>query len=231
LPVLTVTADCHRARWDAAVAGDGWRSANTPIRRRDVTGVNLHPHCRSADPAPPDLLLTAHYDGVGDVAGLRLPGAADNASGVAVILEAARLLEPVLPAGPGLSVAVLDAEEVGALGSAHHAAQPLLSLGAITDSVRWAVPSRRGEIEIHHGERSVVAVVDPTSAPNLSVTARTSSSASLSGLATMSAAPDQGVVAAAVVEHRHRGRHDHQPGEDEHAVADRHEPDGPAPYR
>ena len=51
--------------------------------------------------------------------------AADNGSGVAVVLEAARVLAADLPAGVGLSVALLDGEEVGALGSAHHAAQLL----------------------------------------------------------------------------------------------------------
>jgi Zn-dependent M28 family amino/carboxypeptidase len=59
---------------------------------------------------------------VGDLPGIRQPGAADNGSGVAVVLEAARLLAAHLPDGVGLSVALLDAEEVGALGSAHHAA-------------------------------------------------------------------------------------------------------------
>jgi Zn-dependent M28 family amino/carboxypeptidase len=70
-----------------------------------------------------DLLLTAHYDGVGDHPGLRQPAAADNGSGVAVVCEAARILAAGLPAEVGLSVAFLDGEETGALGSAHHATQ------------------------------------------------------------------------------------------------------------
>jgi aminopeptidase YwaD len=69
------------------------------------------------------VLLTAHYDGVGDNPGQRLPAAADNASGVAVVLEAARLLASSLPDRMGLVVAFLDAEEAGAHGSAHHAGQ------------------------------------------------------------------------------------------------------------
>jgi Zn-dependent M28 family amino/carboxypeptidase len=68
------------------------------------------------------VLLTAHYDGVGDDPQQRFPAAADNASGVAVVLEAARRLAGTLPAGTGLAVALLDAEEAGALGSAHHVA-------------------------------------------------------------------------------------------------------------
>jgi hypothetical protein len=115
LPVVSVATDLldHLIR-----AGVTW-SASTPIRRVDVTGANLHGDLRAAAAGGVDLLLTAHYDGVGDHPGLRQPGAADNASGVAVICEAARILGPQV----GLSVAFLDGEETGALGSAHHAEQ------------------------------------------------------------------------------------------------------------
>jgi Zn-dependent M28 family amino/carboxypeptidase len=65
----------------------------------------------------------AHYDGVGDHPGLRQPAAADNGSGVAVVLEAATILAGLLPDTAGLAVALLDGEEAGALGSAHHATQ------------------------------------------------------------------------------------------------------------
>ena len=67
------------------------------------------------------ILVGAHYDGVGDDPdGTRFPGAADNASGVAVVLEVARVLARTRPPG-GLDVtfALFDAEELGARGSAH----------------------------------------------------------------------------------------------------------------
>jgi acetylornithine deacetylase/succinyl-diaminopimelate desuccinylase-like protein len=70
-----------------------------------------------------EVLLTAHSDGVGDSADRHRPGAADNAAGVAVVLEAAKLLIGDLPVHIGLSVALLDGEEVGAVGSARHAAR------------------------------------------------------------------------------------------------------------
>src|SRR3954452_3203650 len=108
---------------ESARAGPAWLPGTAPIRRADVTAANVHARWGSAG----GLLLTAHYDGVGDLPGLRQPGASDNASGVAVVLEAARLLAPHLP--DGLAVALLDAEEIGALGSAHHAAR-LRSAGA-----------------------------------------------------------------------------------------------------
>ncbi|GIJ68221.1 M28 family metallopeptidase [Virgisporangium ochraceum] len=119
LPMLTVETALHRRMLDLG----GELAADAPIRRIDVAGTNLHGRIRPAAPGRPDLLLTAHYDGVGDHPGLRQPAAADNASGVAVICEVARLLAPVLHGGAGLSVAFLDGEETGALGSAHHAAR------------------------------------------------------------------------------------------------------------
>jgi hypothetical protein len=120
LPILSLDPATHAAVHDAANRGAGWFAANAPIRRLDVTATNIHARCA---PGAVDLLLTAHYDGVGDHPGLRQPAAADNASGVAVVIEAARVLAEVLPADVGLSVALLDGEEAGALGSAHHAEQ------------------------------------------------------------------------------------------------------------
>ncbi|SCL35058.1 Peptidase family M28 [Micromonospora rhizosphaerae] len=123
LPVLTLDPDTHHAVLVAAVAGGGWLDGATPLRRDDVTGTNIHAQLGQPAPGGVVLLLTAHYDGVGDHPGLRLPGASDNATGVAVVLEAARILTTALPAGVGLSVTLLDGEEVGALGSGHHATQ------------------------------------------------------------------------------------------------------------
>jgi hypothetical protein len=123
LPVLTLDPATHAQVRAAAGTGRGWFAADAPIRRLDVPATNIHARFRPAAAGRPDLLLTAHYDGVGDHPGLRQPAAADNGSGVAVVFEAGRVLAGALPAGSGLSVALLDGEEVGALGSAHHARQ------------------------------------------------------------------------------------------------------------
>jgi Zn-dependent M28 family amino/carboxypeptidase len=78
-----------------------------------------------ADPALDNapLLVGAHYDGVGDdPAGERIPGAADNAAGVAVILELARVLMHVhAPPRRPIILAAFDGEEVNALGSQAYA--------------------------------------------------------------------------------------------------------------
>ncbi|MGI5151928.1 M28 family metallopeptidase [Plantactinospora sp. CA-294935] len=124
LPVITLSGPVHDRVGRVAVArSGGWFEADAPIRRADVTAANLHGRLRPPVAGEPDLLLAAHFDGVGDHPGLRQPAAADNASGVAVVLDAARVLAAAMPAGPGLSVALLDGEEVGALGSARHAAR------------------------------------------------------------------------------------------------------------
>jgi hypothetical protein len=130
LPILTLDTGTHAEVLRAAGLGTGWLAGNTPIRRLDVPAANLHGRWRSGGDGGVDLLLTAHYDGVGDHPGLRQPAAADNGSGVAVALEAARVLADVLPDGVGLGVALLDGEEAGALGSAHHAAR-LRAAGAV----------------------------------------------------------------------------------------------------
>jgi Zn-dependent M28 family amino/carboxypeptidase len=81
------------------------------------------------------IVLGAHYDHVGDDppgeqgGGLRYPGANDDASGVAVLLEIARLWQA---AGyqPGRSVlfAAWGAQEPGELGSRYYVDHPLLPL-------------------------------------------------------------------------------------------------------
>jgi Zn-dependent M28 family amino/carboxypeptidase len=92
------------------------------LRTVDVTTTNIYGRITPPGPGQPNVLLTAHYDGVGDDPQQRLPAAADNASGVAVILEVARhIARHPLPIG--VTVAFLDAEEAGAHGSAHHAPQ------------------------------------------------------------------------------------------------------------
>jgi aminopeptidase YwaD len=121
LPILTIDPDTHAALTRAAAHDGAWLAGNTPIRRLDVPATNMHAAWAAPLAGAPGLLLTAHFDGVGDHPGLRQPAAADNASGVAVVLEATRLLAPALPDGVGLAAALLDAEEAGALGSAHHA--------------------------------------------------------------------------------------------------------------
>jgi hypothetical protein len=69
------------------------------------------------------IVLGAHHDGLGERKGQVHNGADDNASGVAVILEAARRLEETVR--HGLLVCSFDAEEDGLIGSSHFVASGL----------------------------------------------------------------------------------------------------------
>jgi hypothetical protein len=71
---------------DVAAAGWGAATAAVPLRTVAATGTNVHGLIRRPAPGAVSLLLTAHYDGVGDDPQLHLPAASDNASGVAVVL-------------------------------------------------------------------------------------------------------------------------------------------------
>lgn len=115
--VLAVRTDLHERMH--AVVGRATVTASVPLRTVDVTGVNVVAAFRPLRPARLNVLLTAHFDGVGDDPDRRFPAACDNASGVAVVMEAARVLHGMLPPHVGLAAALLDGEEAGAYGSVH----------------------------------------------------------------------------------------------------------------
>jgi aminopeptidase YwaD len=122
--ILSVRTDLHT---ELTRTTDETVTASVPMRTVTATGTNVYGVFAEPLPGQVAVLLTAHFDGVGDDPQRRHPAAVDNASGVAVVLEAARLLSDHLPTGVGLAVALLDGEEVGARGSAHHAPQLALS--------------------------------------------------------------------------------------------------------
>ncbi len=118
LPIVAVRQDLLRSL-DGAVV-----TANAPVARTTVAGVNVLAEIPGSDPALADepVLLTAHFDGVGADPGRHFPAAGDNASGVAVLAEIARVLSGSdWQCARPIRFAVLDAEEVGAQGSRAHA--------------------------------------------------------------------------------------------------------------
>ncbi|MDD3716765.1 MAG: M28 family peptidase [Candidatus Marinimicrobia bacterium] len=69
------------------------------------------------------IMLTAHYDHMGDLGTIYYPGANDNASGTAVLMALARHYAEDPPAC-SLLVCLLTGEEQGLLGAEHFAASP-----------------------------------------------------------------------------------------------------------
>jgi len=99
--------------------GDSYAQDVTGKGPGDVLGVNVGAKIVGADPTLRDrwVILGAHYDHLGTRGGVVYPGADDNASGVAMMLEVARCLA-TSPGKPARSVAFVgfDLEEVGPKG-------------------------------------------------------------------------------------------------------------------
>jgi aminopeptidase YwaD len=96
-----------------------------PLRRNRVRGVNVIGELSGSDSSLKNspLIVSAHYDAVGDdPSGHRFQGAGDNAAGLAVILELARILasSKVIPRRTVQFVA-FDGEEANASGSRAYA--------------------------------------------------------------------------------------------------------------
>ncbi|MFG3172318.1 M28 family metallopeptidase [Streptomyces sp. NPDC048200] len=115
LPVVALRPDLLAA----AVGGE--LTAHVPLLREPATGTNILAALPGTDPAARPVLLTAHYDGVGSDPELHFPCAGDNASGTGVLCEAARVLVQAAPLPRPVHIALLDAEELGTIGSHHHA--------------------------------------------------------------------------------------------------------------
>jgi aminopeptidase YwaD len=119
LPVLVVRSDILPGLVGAQVR------ASVPVQRVLAAGRHILVHIPGSDPALVNapLLIGAHYDGVGDdPGGHRIPGAADNAAGVAVVVEVARALTYAsAPPRRPIILAAFDGEEVNAQGSQAYA--------------------------------------------------------------------------------------------------------------
>ncbi|OJW19506.1 MAG: aminopeptidase [Planctomycetales bacterium 71-10] len=100
----------------------------------ETTGRNVGAVIRGSDPdlAGRYVILSAHYDHLGVRRGVLYPGADDNASGVAMMLESARCLA-ARAEKPRRSVVFLafDQEEAGLYGSRYFAAHPPFALESI----------------------------------------------------------------------------------------------------
>ncbi|MDM9382125.1 M28 family peptidase [Chlorogloeopsis sp. ULAP01] len=103
--------DAERSRTRAYITGElkklGWKSQ----LQKFSDGVNVFAERKGTDKEAGAILVGAHYDTVAIS-----PGADDNASGVAVLLEIARLFGS-RPTPKTLQVVFFDKEEAGLLGS------------------------------------------------------------------------------------------------------------------
>jgi Zn-dependent M28 family amino/carboxypeptidase len=112
-------------------------------------GANVVGRCAGSNPALPVIVLSAHYDHLGIRDGRRYPGADDNASGVAVLLEiAAKCVAQ--PFRHDIIVAAFDAEEGGLNGAQAFLSDPPIAKPRIALNVNLDMVARgdKGELYI-----------------------------------------------------------------------------------
>jgi hypothetical protein len=125
--------------------------------RQEGEGANVLGMCLGTDPKLPFIVVSAHYDHVGVRDGQVYPGADDNASGVAVILEIAAFCQKT-PFRHSIIFAAFDAEERGLQGARALLVSPLVPKERIGLNVNLDMVSRNDKREIfvagtyHHPE-------------------------------------------------------------------------------
>jgi len=116
--------------------------------RADYAAANVIGRVPGREPRARILVITAHYDHLGIRDGALYPGADDNASGVAVLLAAARHFVRTPPRHP-VVFAALDAEELGLRGARALIDSALLSRSAVAMNINLDMVSRNGRNEIY----------------------------------------------------------------------------------
>jgi Zn-dependent M28 family amino/carboxypeptidase len=120
----------------------------TQTGTQDGEGANVLGTCAGTDPKLPYFVVSAHYDHVGVRDGQVYPGADDNASGVAVILELAAFCQKS-PFRHSILFAAFDAEERGLQGARAMLAKPPVPRERIALNVNLDMVSRADKREIY----------------------------------------------------------------------------------
>src|SRR5688572_3538426 len=113
-----------------------------------VTGANVIGLCPGKDPGLPVFVVSAHYDHLGIRDGVIYPGADDNASGVAVLLELAAYCRKN-PFRRSIVFAAFDAEEGGLNGARAFVASPPIPKDRIALNLNLDMVSRSDKREIY----------------------------------------------------------------------------------
>lgn len=114
-----------------------------------VSGVNVVGWIAGQTPGDgPAMVITAHYDHLGIVDGEIYNGADDNASGVAALVAVAQYFTLNAPRHD-IIFAVVDAEEIGHLGSRAFVASPPVPLERIALNINYDMVSRSPAGEIY----------------------------------------------------------------------------------
>jgi Zn-dependent M28 family amino/carboxypeptidase len=119
-----------------------------PFTAAKVSGVNVIGVCSGRDPKLPVFVVSAHYDHLGIRDGVIHPGADDNASGVAVLIELAAYCHKN-PFRRSMVFAAFDAEEGGLNGARAFVAAPPIAKDRIALNINLDMVSRSDKREIY----------------------------------------------------------------------------------
>ncbi len=125
----------------SAAGTDAFLQPFTINGERGLAAANVVGRIPGRGSAQKLLLVTAHYDHLGVRNGVMYPGADDNASGVAVLLEAARYFARNPPRHPMMFIA-FDAEEIGLRGARAFVGSRVVAPGEIALVVNLDMVSR-----------------------------------------------------------------------------------------
>jgi hypothetical protein len=162
---LRARAMVARAFAEAGLRPAGTRGFLQPFRfsRADVTApaatstrempptfdaANVVGRLEGRDRALPAFVLSAHYDHLPSTPDSVYPGADDNASGTALLVEVARVLSARLPRHP-MVFAAFDAEELGLLGATQFVEDPRVMPSAVALNVNLDMVSRSDRRELY----------------------------------------------------------------------------------
>ena len=126
----------------------GYRQHFTYAGRQQKQGTNMVAYHRGCTYPQRYVVVTAHYDHLGQQGRQIFHGADDNASGVATMLELARRLGQSCPAYSYIFIAT-DAEENGLYGSKAFVAAPPVPLTQVVLNLNLDMlshPGRRGKL-------------------------------------------------------------------------------------
>lgn len=146
------TADARRAALLIATALEGFGTAPAsegdycqPFSSGELRDQNVIAHVPPASGECPWLVIGAHYDALGtDAKGRMFPGADDNATGVAIVLELARLVRAGhVRSALGLSLVWFGAEEKDLAGSQSYVKNPSLPLKQVRRMINIDMAGRR----------------------------------------------------------------------------------------
>jgi hypothetical protein len=130
----------HRSIRGFVLPGQAWTTDY-------ADAANLLGRVRGTDSTARTIVVSAHYDHLGVQNGRVYPGADDNASGVAALLEVARYVQRH-PLRHQALFAAFDAEELGLQGARAFVKRPPIPLSSIAIDVNLDMVSRSDRDEI-----------------------------------------------------------------------------------